>query len=284
MCRFVAYLGPPITLGSLITEPSNSLIHQSYDSHEQRRRFNGDGFGVAWYAPAISDEPALFRSVRPAWADPNLVQIARVTKSPCILAHVRAASGNMPVARSNCHPFVHHTLTFMHNGRVGGFARIRRPLLDQLSDEAFNSIGGSTDSEHAFALFVDHYRRTGRTESADALTEAMQSTINEILDMTRAGATSEPSFLNFAVTDGRRAAITRFTTDSDGASETLYLHYGKRYTCSGGTCRMIDMDQPGGAVLISSEPLSTDPGWHEVPKQHIVTVETDRTVTVTPIE
>jgi hypothetical protein len=51
MCRFTLYLGPPITLGSLLTEPSHSLIKQSFQSREREEPLTGDGFGVAFYVP-----------------------------------------------------------------------------------------------------------------------------------------------------------------------------------------------------------------------------------------
>ena len=158
MCRFILYRGEPITLSSLVTEPANSLIHQSFHSHEREEPLNGDGFGIAWYVPEMSDEPALFSSVRPAWNNHNLRHLARVTRSPCILAHIRAATPGLPVTLLNCHPFLWGPFAFMHNGHVGGFRALRRRLLERLSDEAFSLIGGSTDSEHVFALFVDHYR------------------------------------------------------------------------------------------------------------------------------
>jgi hypothetical protein len=49
MCRFAMYLGPTLTLDSLIMRPSNSIVHQSFHSHERSEPLNGDGFGVAWY-------------------------------------------------------------------------------------------------------------------------------------------------------------------------------------------------------------------------------------------
>ena len=63
MCRFVLYLGPELTLDTLITKPSHSLIHQSTHATERREPLNGDGFGLAWYVPSISAEPARFRSI-----------------------------------------------------------------------------------------------------------------------------------------------------------------------------------------------------------------------------
>ena len=42
----------------------------------------------------------------------------------------------------------------MHNGGIGGFKGLRRHLLELLPDKIWDSIDGSTDSEHAFALFL----------------------------------------------------------------------------------------------------------------------------------
>ncbi len=72
MCRFVAYLGPEILISKLVTEPESSLIHQSYHSHEREEPLNGDGFGLAWYVPAITPDAAVFRSITPAWSNQNL--------------------------------------------------------------------------------------------------------------------------------------------------------------------------------------------------------------------
>ena len=105
MCRFALYLGSPIRVSSLITEPINSIIHQSYYSREREEPLNGDGFGFAWYVPEITNEPALFRDVSPAWSNANLRHLARVTRTPCLFAHVRAASPGFPVSHLNCHPF-----------------------------------------------------------------------------------------------------------------------------------------------------------------------------------
>ncbi len=57
MCRFALYLGSPIHVSSLITDPANSIIHQSFHSHEREEPLNGDGFGLAWYVPELTDEP-----------------------------------------------------------------------------------------------------------------------------------------------------------------------------------------------------------------------------------
>ena len=98
MCRFALYLGREIAISSLVTEPANSIIHQSFHSQEGREPLNGDGFGLAWYVPEVSARPALFKDNIPAWSNQNLLNLAKVTRSGCVLAHIRAATPGIPVA------------------------------------------------------------------------------------------------------------------------------------------------------------------------------------------
>ncbi|MCZ6816277.1 MAG: class II glutamine amidotransferase [Planctomycetota bacterium] len=280
MCRFVVYQGPPITLSSLITEPSNSLIHQSVHSRERVEPLNGDGFGVAWYCPDLNDTPAVFRSISPAWSNRNLLELAGVTRSGSVFAHVRAATPGMPVVETNCHPFSRGRFVFMHNGRIARFRSLRRRLLKQLSDESFEAIEGSTDSEHIFALFMDRLRDADDDGSAAALENAMQDTIRDVVALARDAGATELTNLNLAVSDGHRAVVSRFTTGPPDGAESLYFQSGTRYACEDGACLVVSESNEGGAVLISSERLSDDSGWQRVPGNHMVVVDTDRNVRV----
>ena len=284
MCRFVFYQGPPLTLASLLTEPSHSLIKQSIASKESEEPLNGDGFGVAWYVHGISDEPAAFRSVTPAWNNMNLLSLARVTRSQTILAHVRAATSGQPVVEFNCHPFTHGRYAFMHNGDIGGFATIRRALLSRPSDHAFNAVKGSTDSEHLFALFLDHARRAGSMLSASEMARALVDTVREISQLQHDAGVTEHNYLNVAVSDGRCSAVMRYTSDVPENASSLHLHTGRRYVCDGGVCRMVEPEAGQGAAMVSSEVLSDDPGWQTVKPNSIVLVGEDRRVQTTMVE
>ncbi|MGH7161966.1 MAG: class II glutamine amidotransferase [Planctomycetota bacterium] len=283
MCRFIVYVGEPITLESLITLPRNSLIHQSIQAEEFDERLNGDGFGVAWYAPEVSAEPAVFRGITPAWSNRNLLSLVRVVRSPCILAHVRAATPGMAVTETNCHPFARGAYAFLHNGHVGDFAAVRRPLRRALTDASYDAIEGSTDSELLFALFLDCMLAHSRMPPAEGLAGALEATIHRVLDLQREFGTGQASYLNLGVTDGVHAAATRFT---DGAPEdalSLYYHSGRRYVCDGEVCRMVPSASGTASTLICSERLSDDGGWTAVPANHLVMVQADRTVAARPI-
>ena len=88
-------------------------------------------------------------------------------------------------------------------------------------------------------------------------------------------APGEYSYLNLAVTNGRESVATRFTTDPDDDGESLYLHRGRTYVCEDGVCHMIEPKRGEGAVLVSSEALSDDPGWEAIPRNRLVTISAD---------
>ncbi|TGQ25352.1 class II glutamine amidotransferase, partial [Mesorhizobium sp. M00.F.Ca.ET.216.01.1.1] len=89
----------------------------------------------------------------PAWSDSNLKSLGRLIKSGLFLAHVRASTGGA-TSRMNCHPFVSGRWSFMHNGQIGGFEKIRRALENSLSDDLFDQLEGTTDSELFFRLMI----------------------------------------------------------------------------------------------------------------------------------
>jgi len=281
MCRFVLYLGEPLTLDMLTTRPVHSLIQQSTHAREREEPLNGDGFGIAWYAHQYGPEPALYRSTTPAWNNPNLRELARVTQSGCILAHVRAATPPLPVVALNCHPFKSGPLSLMHNGFIPEFATLRRRLLNELSDEAFQLVKGSTDSEHILGLVYDRYQRSEHS-GARRLVEALTGAIHHVEQLCRdAGATRAPH-LNLALSDGRCAVVSRRCLD-EARADSLHVHWGKVYRCIDGHCRMVEPDRSTGAVLVASEPLSDDPGWAEVPVNHMVVIAANRSVSIEPI-
>lgn len=282
MCRFVLYLGPELTLDQLITEPRNSIIHQSHHAEHRQEPLNGDGFGVGWYAHEVSPEPALFRSIQPAWNNMNLRHLARVTHSTCLLAHVRAASPGLGVSEPNCHPFSAGRYAFMHNGHVAQFGQIKRALRERLSDTTYARIAGSTDSEHVFGLLQDRLNLDEAAHETGELAAALGATIAEVTELLREAGVDDNSHLNLALTDGQRAVVTRHVAPGHQAN-SLYVHQGAAYRCEDGICRMLEPEAAGRAVLIASEPLSDDSGWDEVPTNHLVRVEPDHSVAIEPI-
>ena len=282
MCRFAIYMGPPITLDLLTTRPDYSLIHQSHKSRMRKEPLNGDGFGLSWYVPDISIQPAQYRSVRPAWNNVNLLHLARVSRSGVILAHVRAATAGFGVTESNCHPFAWGPFAFMHNGSVGDFQKLKRPLRRELTDEAYLGIHGTTDSEHLFAVFSDHMKKQSE-RSAESMSSALTATFSDVCRLARDNGSQQRSLLNVAVTDGSSAVVSRYTTDqTNGLS--LYIRTGHEFIYRDGICQMLDGDDPNRTVIVASEPLTKETTWREIPRNHVVLISPDHKIDIRPME
>jgi hypothetical protein len=135
----------------LLFEAQNSLINQSLACQRGSVATNGDGFGVGWYG--TQDKPGLYRDIRPAWNDDNLRSLAEQIEARLFFAHVRASTGT-PTTRQNCHPFRHGNWLFMHNGRIGGYDKVRRDLEFRIAPHLYNDRIGTTDSEIIFLLLL----------------------------------------------------------------------------------------------------------------------------------
>lgn len=153
MCRFLAYLGPPVSLSALLLDPPHSLLRQSWTPRMQKHGVvNADGFGIGWYMPAVRPEPVLYRSDKPMWTDRNLASLAGVVSSGAVLAAVRSATPPSPTEEADSPPFASGKWLFAHNGAVGVALG---PLRRALSDVRLGSLTGATDSEVLFGLVLD---------------------------------------------------------------------------------------------------------------------------------
>ena len=265
MCRLAAYMGPEITISSLVTEPKHSLIHQSYHARERVEPLNGDGFGIGWYAPDLSERPALFKEVSPAWSNQNLRCVSRVTRSGCIFAHVRAATIGGELSRVNCHPFTYKKYMFMHNGTVFGFEKIKRSLRIGLSDLAYENIRGGTDTEHIFALFLDSIVECQAPGREDVI-RSLQYAIARVEKLKQQHGIVTPSTMNLVLSDGARLLATRYVSEGD-ESNSLYYSQLSNYGCESGSC---NLNEGEGALLVVSEPLEKSSAWTKVENNHMV--------------
>lgn len=269
-----------ILLSELILEPQHSILTQSYDSRlrlDTRRPHNGDGFGIGYYTPpSLGPTPCIFTSTIPAWNCINLERLATKTTSSLIFAHVRATTEGS-LSDSNCHPFQHGRLMWMHNGGIGCWQHVKRPLALDVESNWFNGVQGSTDSEWAFALFLDSLQKAGCDPGSlgatnqgfghKVLREAMLTTIKRINKFIadipaelRVGEDSR-SLLNFAVTDGQSVLCTRYVSSATDEAASLYFSSGTSWKEEGtGNYKMERRDKGADIVLVASEPLTFERG------------------------
>ncbi|WDE02401.1 class II glutamine amidotransferase [Thalassomonas actiniarum] len=261
MCRFLAYSGEAILMNELVFNASNSLVSQSKHATMRANPLNADGFGLGWYPEHDDDIPGTFVSIEPAWSNRNLIQITSKIKTRHFFAHVRDASAGMPVSQSNCHPFQYGPYLWMHNGRLDQFSKFRRNISKGLSDQAFDYIKGNTDSEYAFALFLDEIAFDPHA-SAQTLKKAMCTTIEKISRYRQAVDAHSNAFINFALTNGHTGIFTRLSTLADVRPASLFYQ------------------AKANAVIVASEPLNRDKeDWVKVERNTLLSVSQGQVIT-----
>jgi glutamine amidotransferase len=259
MCRWLAYMGPAISLDTLVMKPEHSLVAQSLNAQRNIIAVNGDGFGIGWYGS--NSYPGLFRETTPAWHDDNLRHLAAQIRSSLFLAHVRASSGP-DIQRTNCHPFQYENWLFQHNGEIGGFDRLKRVLDQAIEPELYPLLRGSTDSERMFFLALTF----GLREDPPSALRRMV----EFVEKARAEARiEEPLKMTLGISDGERIFALRYSSFRD--SQTLYhsrnIHALREV---GGKCEEMSPE----AVIVLSEPLDDiSEHWEEVPESALLLVE-----------
>lgn len=257
MCRLMAYLGRPILLDRLLLKPEHSLIVQGYEPREMTSGVvNADGFGIGWYHPENNTDPFTYKNQLPIWSDINLPQLSRYIESGCMLGCVRSATPGQAVDLSNCPPFGDRRILGIHNGFIDNFRKtLYRPLRNRLADEFYQQIGGTTDSEHIFALFLstldvtaDHHKQTH-----PPLTAALSSTLATLTELAKPQGVKFSA--NLVLSDGHQLVASRFANQS--AAPSLYW--------------LRDDPNFPESVIIASEPLF-DGDWNSLPEESIITV------------
>ncbi|KAF1832275.1 N-terminal nucleophile aminohydrolase [Decorospora gaudefroyi] len=261
MCRWFAYISltEPCLLSDVLITPANSISRQCSehylpgllphhgnehldDTSDELLRMrnsllNMDGLGIAWYSEATASyvkhvtgpRPALYKSQSPPINDFNFKSLCNNTESHCVFAHIRASSGSV-VTQVNSHPFVFGRHVFMHNGVISNFSTIRRTMTDLLSFDTYCNVLGSTDSEHAAALYMTNLTNGGGKETWEKpypmkkMFEAMQKTVIQILQLqsSHLGESNTPNSLNFCTTDGTKLLAIRFRNHATQQPPSLY--------------------------------------------------------------
>ncbi|KZS79815.1 ergothioneine biosynthesis protein EgtC [Mycobacterium persicum] len=116
MCRHLGWLGTEVTLSTLVLEPPQSLLVQSYAPRRQKHGLmNADGWGVGFFDAGV---PRRWRSASPLWGDMSFASVAPALRSHCVVAAVRSATVGMPIEISATAPFTDGQWLLSHNGVV----------------------------------------------------------------------------------------------------------------------------------------------------------------------
>jgi dimethylhistidine N-methyltransferase/ergothioneine biosynthesis protein EgtC len=253
MCRHLLYLGRPVTLAEVLTDPQHSLYRQSWAPRRQRYgTVNADGFGVGWYPPGDPHRPARYRRAVPIWADANLPDLARTVRSGAVLAAVRCATADTSLAEGAAAPLRDGRWLFSHNGAIQDWRNL--PAEADLGLEAADLLSLESASDTAL-LWAALGVRLRRGEPAGQALGALVAQVARVRPQAR---------LTTLLTDGRTVAATRH-------GDTLWYRH-----------------DPHG-LLIASEPHDDDQDsggdvgeWIEIPEHSLVHADPTG-ITITPL-
>lgn len=167
----------------------------------------------------------------------------------------------------------------MHNGGIGGWKHVKRRLASSIGETWFLGVQGSTDSEWAFALFLDTLEKLGHDPNSDPgphgfghaiLRKALLKTI-ELINMftseipEHAKGEDTVSLLNFAVTDGHSVVCSRYVSSKIDEAASLFFSSGTSWKApqseeDRGQYRMERRDKGANIILVASEPLTFERG------------------------
>ena len=251
MCRLLAYLGEPTTAAPLVFGGDHSLHRQSWQPKELLSgSVNADGYGIVWYHDG---RPGRIAEARPIWYDDELRGTLEAVESPCVFAALRNSTPGIPVDRSGLLPMVHDRWSFALNGFVPDFRKTHmRGLREELPDDLYAELRGSSDSETLFLLTVAHLREEG------TMVEALRATVEEV---TRRVGKVEAQ-LNMVLADGETLAAVRTGTRLE--SNSLYVAERPPFA-------------PGGVVLASEAP-EAGAAWTPVDGHSWIEIDADGTV------
>lgn len=220
----------------LLARP-HALAVQAHAPRRQRfGTMNVDGFGAGWYVPGRV-EPVRYRRAVPIWSDASFASLAPTVAAGCVLGAVRSATPGFSADESACAPFGHGRYLLSHNGRVDGLPGLRGDLGARVAD--------TPDAHAGVDSAVVHGLAARRWDAGATLGEGL------------AGAVAD---VRAVAADPGAARLALLATDGVGLAGT---------TC-GDELWWCERD---GGVVLASEPDDDEPGWQQVPDEHVVTVD-----------
>jgi predicted glutamine amidotransferase len=258
MCRFFGFLGSaPAKVDWYLARAENSLLAQS--RRDRTGNSHLDGWGIGYYA---GDFPVVAWSASPAPTDGKFLIAAHAVRARAVIAHVRDASvGGASLV--NTHPFTYGRWLFAHNGTVTPFEHVAPALTSEIPPALFSWRQGNTDSELVFYWLLARMMRAGMDlgqpcSDLPALRQILSAVVKELASAcAQAGDNSEPSKLNFLLTDGSVLLATRWRHSLCWSSRK-------------------------NSVLVASEAMDQE-RWHEVADGTLLTVDSRLQVTMQPM-
>lgn len=269
VCRLYGFrANEPTKVECTLVYAQNALMLQS--RADRIGKSHANGWGLATYE---GEAPHVERQAWAAYHGEHFRRSAARIFACQVLAHVRRATVGPP-SLANTHPFVDGQWTFIHNGTIPNFAKLRPWLLEALPHERREAIHGDTDSEHFFQYLRTVQELNPGLEPIECLRLAMLQVFDwcrEIDPVARIG-------LNVILTDGMQMVGSRLGRD------LCYVDRIGVHDCEicGFPHVHHDPHRLYRAIIVASEPVSHE-HWHEIPERSLYRVGKEISIEIEPL-
>ena len=175
-------------------------------------------------------------------------------------------------------------------------------MCDLMADDVYETIHGTTDSEHAAGLYFTYLGGFDKAYSLEEMKRALEKTIQTIMQLQKdhllpADFETRYSSLNFATTDGVQLLTFRCTTGPESDPPSLYIsttagvtlnrkfpgHPNQEDTRDAN--RLQSAKDHGSHVIVASEPTTfVEKDWDLIGKNEAVLVTAHGEVSRQPID
>lgn len=217
---------------------------------------HGDGWGMAWREDGGTRAVSAPDS---AAEDATYGDLVRRPLSRAGLVHLRWATGGLPVAPQNTHPFVDGDYAFAHNGHVSPIDRLE----GLLTAETRSRLRGDTDSERYFRFVLQCIEEEGDLEAG--VQRALGVLMRDFPDCSLNALMLTPTHLvgihvNSRATSPRQGLRDLFDNEDDVPPRHLSEYFAMDYR----------VDDHGITVISSG---LDEEGWTPVPDDMAVMID-----------
>jgi glutamine amidotransferase len=265
MCRlFAAISTATLSSSHFLKYAPQSLLFQS---HVDRKRLQGDGWGLGWFE---NGKPQIYKSPRAIYRDmPALNQASQRSGGNVLLGHIRWASNPLKLPKreligmTHTQPFTHGPWLFVHNGTL----YIPREVKAALGPWA-KFVKGKNDSEVLFYWILKYLSHKGRGDIVRAVRAALKG-LDQVWKTCRK---QYPLYaypyhgLNWVLSNGQMM-IAFCYVDPRGFSKTgALVNKSQPYY-------QMQLQQTDQTVTLASEPLTPETHWDPIRHGELLIVE-----------
>jgi len=238
---------------------------------EEGRRHNAIGMG--WY----SADDVLLQRYAPPSAPRDLSELAFAGTTEALVFHARVLPLGMSL-EDNAQPFRFRSWLFAHAGELSAYRGFKQRLWEELPDFLKRSVRGETDSEVAFAVFLQQLREAGRLDDRalepERAAQLLGVTARRLEELASARGAAGKSSIDLVTTNQHLLLATRL-----GPSPLYFRQLGGRAECercglarrTPRTERRIRAHERCRSVIVASHPRSPE-GWREIPEATVLAV------------